>query len=235
MKVISKIIQWFCAVFLVMMALASGSVASGIIIFIAALLMAPIKPIRQFLSKIKIKSFIAIILSIILFFIGIAVSPSMDTSSDADVEDNLVIEDSTILNVNDNIVESTKESMIESTAEETDSIIETTKEDLTEKDTTETTLESTTNNIETTTRKESTTKQKETTTKQIEKTTNKVETTTKRVTTTVDPDSQVTVYVTETGKRYHYENPCGNGTYYPSTLANAKARGLTPCNKCVLH
>lgn len=53
--------------------------------------------------------------------------------------------------------------------------------------------------------------------------------------TTVDPDTKVTVYVTKTGKKYHYENPCGNGTYYASTLANAKARGLTPCEKCVLH
>lgn len=229
MKVFSKIIQWFCAIFLVIMALASGSVASGIIIFIAAFLMAPIKPIRQFLLKFKIKSFIVIVLSIVLFFVGIAVSPSTNTSSDADVEDNLVMEDSTTSNINENVVESTKESIAESTTKETDSVVEITKDDLTEKETTEmTTLESTTNNIETTTQKESTTKQKE-------ETTNRTETTTKRVTTTIDPDSQVTVYVTETGKRYHYENPCGNGTYYPSTLANAKARGLTPCDKCVLH
>ena len=229
MKVISKIIQWLCAIFLVIMALATGSVASGIIIFIAAFLMAPIKPIRHFLLKFKIKSFIVIVLSIVLFFVGIAVAPSTNTSSDADVEDNLVMEDSTTSNINENVVESTKESIAESTTEETDSVIEITKEDLTEKETTEmTTLESTTNNIETTTQKESTTKQKE-------ETTNRTETTTKRVTTTIDPDSQVTVYVTETGKRYHYENPCGNGTYYPSTLANAKARGLTPCDKCVLH
>lgn len=229
MKVISKIIQWLCAIFLVIMALATGSVASGIIIFIAAFLMAPIKPIRHFLLKFKIKSFIVIVLSIVLFFVGIAVSPSTNTSSDADVEDNLVMENSTTSNINENVVESTKESMTELTTEETESVIETTKEDLTEKETTEiTTSESTTNNIETTTQKEGTTKPKE-------ETTQRTETTTKRVTTTVDPDSQVTVYVTATGEKYHYENPCGNGTYYPSTLADAKARGLTPCDKCVLH
>ncbi len=228
MKVISKIVQWFFAIFLVIMALTTGSVASGIILFIAALLMAPIKPIRQFLLSLKIKSFIAIILSIILFFIGIAVSPRMDASSDTDVGDNLVKEDNNTSSINENVVESTKESKVESTTEETDSVIETT-EDLTEMDTTEiTTLESTTNSIETTTQKESTTIQKE-------ETTHKIETTTKRVTTTVDPDSQVTVYVTATGEKYHYENPCGNGTYYPSTLADAKARGLTACDKCVLH
>lgn len=41
-----------------------------------------------------------------------------------------------------------------------------------------------------------------------------------------------TVYVTETGKRYHYDSKCGNGTYYESTLSAAQSRGLTPCQKC---
>lgn len=54
-------------------------------------------------------------------------------------------------------------------------------------------------------------------------------------TTTLDPDAQVTVYITKSGKRYHHENPCGNGTYYPISLAEAKSRGYTPCEKCVLH
>lgn len=42
-----------------------------------------------------------------------------------------------------------------------------------------------------------------------------------------------TVYITKTGKRYHYDNNCNGGTYYPSTLSEAQSRGLTPCNKCV--
>lgn len=41
-----------------------------------------------------------------------------------------------------------------------------------------------------------------------------------------------TVYITPTGKRYHYDNNCNGGTYIPSTLAEAQARGLTPCKKC---
>ena len=40
------------------------------------------------------------------------------------------------------------------------------------------------------------------------------------------------VYVTRTGKRYHYDSSCNGGTYYPSTLEKAKAMGLTPCKKC---
>ncbi len=41
------------------------------------------------------------------------------------------------------------------------------------------------------------------------------------------------VYYTKSGKRYHYENPCGRGTYYECTLDEAIAKGLTPCDKCV--
>ncbi len=48
---------------------------------------------------------------------------------------------------------------------------------------------------------------------------------------TVAPQGD-TVYVTKTGKKYHYDNSCNGGTYYPSTLEKAKARGLTPCKKC---
>lgn len=39
------------------------------------------------------------------------------------------------------------------------------------------------------------------------------------------------VYVTPTGSKYH-SKACGRGNYTASTLANAKARGLTPCSKC---
>jgi Na+-transporting methylmalonyl-CoA/oxaloacetate decarboxylase gamma subunit len=44
-----------------------------------------------------------------------------------------------------------------------------------------------------------------------------------------------TVYITATGSKYHYANPCGRGTYYASTLDNALALGLEPCAKCVLR
>lgn len=42
-----------------------------------------------------------------------------------------------------------------------------------------------------------------------------------------------TIYITKTGKRYHYDSSCNGGTYIPSSLSDALARGLTPCNKCV--
>ena len=52
-----------------------------------------------------------------------------------------------------------------------------------------------------------------------------------------DPSAEETartIYVTKTGKRYHYDSTCNGGTYYPSTLEEALSRGLTPCEKCVL-
>lgn len=45
-------------------------------------------------------------------------------------------------------------------------------------------------------------------------------------------DSSAEVYVTPTGKKYHFDNHCNDGTYNPSTLEKAKAIGLTPCKKC---
>lgn len=42
-----------------------------------------------------------------------------------------------------------------------------------------------------------------------------------------------TVYVTPTGKKYHYNSNCNGGSYSPTTLDKALSMGLTPCKKCV--
>lgn len=42
------------------------------------------------------------------------------------------------------------------------------------------------------------------------------------------------IYVTKTGKKYHFSGTCNGGTYYEATLAEAMGRGLEPCDKCVL-
>lgn len=51
---------------------------------------------------------------------------------------------------------------------------------------------------------------------------------------TTAPTQGNKIYVTKTGKKYHYDPNCNGGTYYESTLEDAKSRGLTPCSKCVL-
>lgn len=43
-----------------------------------------------------------------------------------------------------------------------------------------------------------------------------------------------TVYITETGKKYHYDGSCNGGKYRPVSLSEALAYGLEPCKKCVL-
>lgn len=43
--------------------------------------------------------------------------------------------------------------------------------------------------------------------------------------------AETTVLITRTGSKYH-THKCGNGTYFPATLSEAKSYGLTPCKKC---
>ncbi len=50
--------------------------------------------------------------------------------------------------------------------------------------------------------------------------------------TTTSNSSHSTVYITKTGKRYHFIPNCGRGQYFEATLQEALSRGLTPCNKC---
>lgn len=40
------------------------------------------------------------------------------------------------------------------------------------------------------------------------------------------------VYITPTGKRYHFNSSCGGKNSYPTSLSKAKQMGLTPCKKC---
>ena len=46
------------------------------------------------------------------------------------------------------------------------------------------------------------------------------------------PDS-MTVYVTRTGDRWHINPHCNGGTYTPTTLQQAVAKHLSPCENCV--
>ncbi len=126
-------------------------------------------------------------------------------------------------------VSTTEQVTEESTTATTKQETTTAKQTTTKKETT--TAKPTTTKKETTTTKPTTTKKETTTAKP---TTTQKETTTKKVATT-SRDEGITVYRTKSGEKYHYENPCGNGTYYPITLAEAKRIGLGPCDKCVNH
>lgn len=47
--------------------------------------------------------------------------------------------------------------------------------------------------------------------------------------TLLDDHREITVYITRTGKKYHYKNPCGNGSYFPIAISKAKKIGYSPC------
>lgn len=41
------------------------------------------------------------------------------------------------------------------------------------------------------------------------------------------------VYITKSGKKYHYSSTCGKGTYYECPYEEALKKGYEPCQKCV--
>ena len=166
---------------------------------------------------------IASLWSLILLVIGFAGNDT-DSTKPVETTTQAIVEESTTYG--GALGETTEQVTEESTTAQT-----------TEQTTEETTAKPSTTKKETTTRRETTIKKetttaKSTTTKKV--TTTAKPTTTKRVTTT-DRDSGITVYRTKSGEKYHYENPCGNGTYYPISLSEAKRLGLDACEKCVLH
>ena len=48
-----------------------------------------------------------------------------------------------------------------------------------------------------------------------------------------DENDETIVYITNTGKCYHYDNHCGSGNYFETSLDSALGMGLKPCKKCV--
>lgn len=87
MKVVGKIVQWFFVAFFLMFILVSGVHISSLFFLLGAVLMMPIKPLRDLLKKIKIKSWLAILLSVVVVFTGIMLTP-VDTGSHYDYIDD---------------------------------------------------------------------------------------------------------------------------------------------------
>ncbi len=48
------------------------------------------------------------------------------------------------------------------------------------------------------------------------------------------PERERDIYITKTGKHYHYDPQCNGGTYWAVPYETAIGFGLTPCDKCVL-
>lgn len=48
------------------------------------------------------------------------------------------------------------------------------------------------------------------------------------------PQARRPTYITQYGKRWHYDPHCNGGDYWEVPYSTAEGMGLTPCDKCVL-
>lgn len=84
-----SIIQWLFVAIILLCAVAIKFSFGTVLLVISAILLAPIKPIRKFLKeKLKIKSIVAVVLSMVIFFVGIMVSPQSEIQEQTDSEQN---------------------------------------------------------------------------------------------------------------------------------------------------
>ena len=74
--------RWIIGGVFAMFTLVNGFHYSSIFLLISSILMMPIAPIEKILQKIKIKPVVAIVLSSIMFFVGVMLSPSESLSED---------------------------------------------------------------------------------------------------------------------------------------------------------
>ena len=84
MKKWSRIIQWVFAGSYAICALAYGLHWSSLLMLLSAVLMAPIPVIRNWLNSMKIKNWLAITLSVVLFYTGMLCMPALWESDNLD-------------------------------------------------------------------------------------------------------------------------------------------------------
>ena len=73
----NQIIEWCLSVLFILFIFETGFHWSSILLILAAVLMAPIKPLRNLLKKWKIKNGLAVFLSVVAFFAAVGTSPDI--------------------------------------------------------------------------------------------------------------------------------------------------------------
>ena len=76
------IVRWIVGAIFAMFALVNGFHFSSLFILASAFLMLPLPFMEEFLKKINVKTVVAIILSVVLLFVGILTSPPSETTDD---------------------------------------------------------------------------------------------------------------------------------------------------------
>ena len=249
---IKNIILWWISTMLILYTLMYiGDATPQAICFgiLAILLMPPVnKKINEKLIKGNKKNkIIKIVTEVLAFFVIVANLPANNANQNYDK--NNAIETTSNINTNETSTSKELESN-NSTSTNTSNSIENSNSEITNSDknqeenhsntastynanqnTKNNNTNSNTKNINANTNtKSSNTKTTQSSTKKNTATSTKKTTTQSTSTTTTD--NSRTVYVTPTGKRYHYISTCGGKNSTASTLNKAKARGLTPCQKC---
>lgn len=206
-----KLIQWCFACSFFVYVFIGGLHYSSLFFIVATILMIPNEKLRNKLSEFKIKPALAVCLSVVLCFIGFGVLPAdrLQESDDAfsESKNEFITEDREPEQVLSDEVES---AVVNDTVIEPTVVKETT--------TVSSTRKPTTTQPEITTQPETTTQP---------------QTTTQPPITTASPiQNSQSVYITPTGKRYHYLSSCAGENGYTVSLNNAIASGYTPCKKC---
>ena len=142
MKKGSQIAQWVFTGLFGICALGNGFHWSSLFLLLAAVLMAPIPAIRNWLKSIKIKNWLAITLAVVVFFVGMMGSPLSETPDNPDSGGSSYSE-----NLNDTSgTSSTTEDSTSSTTEDNTSSTDNTSSDKTEDSTTSSTTSKPTEN-----------------------------------------------------------------------------------------
>ncbi len=84
----SAIVRWVVGGFFAMFALVNGFHYSSLFLLLSAFLMFPLSFVEDFLKKINVKTVVAIILSVVLFFVGVLTSPPSDSVDDPSDDTN---------------------------------------------------------------------------------------------------------------------------------------------------
>lgn len=253
-------ILWVISIFLMlsMIVYIGQATTQAILMGILGLLVMP--PINKKINeKIingnKTKNTIKIISEIILFFVIVCNIPTNENTSitntinnqninnttstvsqinntianNEDKENENTVENNTINQINTIQNQNSTQSVHTETTQNNNSSVKT-EPSTNIKTTTKTSAASTSTNNSSSTNNSTTKSSSTTTSSSSTNTANKQTASSSSQSTNVD--NSRTVYVTPTGKRYHYISTCGGKNSTATTLNKAITRGLTPCQKC---
>ena len=221
----SAIVRWIVGGFFAVLTLVNGLHFSSLFLLLATFLMFPLSFMEAFLQKKNIKSVIAVVLSCVLFLIGILAAPQLEeneqlpaeTTQTTASEDEKQKNDST---TSDNLT-SNKEETTAFDSETTNSERSTTESD-----------NSMSDDVETVVTDSELVESDDLTTDSDTSTINDGETTVSDSITS-DDEKEEMVWIPSTGSKYHSKSSCSNmDSPRQVSLEEALKQGYTACKKC---